>query len=149
MFFTQERTESQSKTKLEEKWHHSFCAVETSGELDRLIKLAKKEKENPLLALKKGGAYRTAVNLSYLENNHPDFFKEYTKMLDNSDELPCIENKIKSKYSSRFAGNIVKEMDMMMYVLTKLVRCLEEVISLFSFFLLYYFICSFNKHLKV
>ena len=134
---------------MEEKWHHSFCAVETSGEHDRLIKLAKKEEENPLLALKKGGAYRTAVNLSYLENNHPDFFKEYTKMLDDSDELPCIENKIKSKYSSRFAGNIVKEMDMMMYVLTKLVRCLEEVISLFSFFLLYYFICSFNRYLKV
>ena len=122
LFFTQERTESQSKTKLWEKWHHIFCAIETSGELDRLTKLAKYEKENPLLALKRGGAYRTAVNLSYLENNHPDFFKEYTKMLDNSDELHCIENKIKCKYSSRFAGNIIKEMDIMMYVLTKLVR---------------------------
>ena len=55
-------------------------------------------------------------------------------MLDNSDELHCIENKIKSKYSSRFAGNIIKEMDMMMYVLTKLVRCLEEVISFFLAF---------------
>ena len=43
-------------------------------------------------------------------------------MLENIDELHCIENKIKSKYSSRFAGNIIKEMDMMMYVLTKLVR---------------------------
>ena len=120
--FTRERTESQSKMKLKEKWHHIFCAIETSGELDRLIKLAKNEKENPLLALKKGGTYRIAVNLSYLENNHPDFFKEYIEMLDNSDELRCIENKIKSKYSSRFAGNIIKEMDMMMYVLTKLVR---------------------------
>ena len=75
-----------------------------------------------MLALKKDGAYRTAVNLSYLENNHPDFFKEYAKMLGNSYEIHCIENKIKSKYSSRFAGNIIKEMDMMMYILTKLVR---------------------------
>ena len=30
-------------------------------------------------------------------------------MLDNSDELNYIENKINIKYSSRFAGNIVKE----------------------------------------
>ena len=149
LLFTQDRTESQSKTKLWEKWHHIFCAIETSGELHRLSKLVKNEKVNPLLALKKGGAYRTALNLSHLENNHPDFFKEYKKMLDNSDELHCIENKIKSKYSSRFAGNIIKEMDMMIYVLSKLVRCLEEVISFFSFFLLYYFICSFNRHLKV
>ena len=86
-----------------------FCAIETSGELDRLIKSANNEKENPLLALKKGGAYWTAANFSYLEISHPDFFKEYTKMLDNSDELNYIENKINIKYSSRFAGNIVKE----------------------------------------
>ena len=83
--------------------------IETSGELDRLIKSANNEKGNPLLALKKGGHYRTASNFSYLEINHPDFFKEYTKMLDNSDELNYIENKINIKYSSRFAGNIVKE----------------------------------------
>ena len=80
-----------------------FCAIETSGELDRLIKSANNEKENPLLALRK------AANFSYLEISHPDFFKEYTKMLDNSDELNYIENKINIKYSSTFAGNIVKE----------------------------------------
>ena len=80
-----------------------FCAIETGGQLDRLIKSANNEKENPLLALRK------AANFSYLEISHPDFFKEYTKMLDNSDELNYIENKINIKYSSRFAGNIVKE----------------------------------------
>ena len=80
-----------------------FCAIETRGQLDRLIKSANNEKENPLLALRK------AANFSYLEISHPDFFKEYTKMLDNSDELNYIENKINIKYSSRFAGNIVKE----------------------------------------
>ena len=104
------------------KWHHIFCALETSRELDRLIKSANNEKENPLLALKKGGAYRTASNFFYLEINHPYFFKEYTKMLDNSDKLNYIENKIKTKCSSRFAGNIVKEMDTLMYISTKLVK---------------------------
>ena len=54
--------------------------------------------------------------------NHPDFCKEYTKMLDNSDKLHYIENKIKIKYSSRFAGNIVKEMNMVMSILNKLVK---------------------------
>ena len=92
---------------LEEKWHHILCAIETSGELDRLIKSANNEKGNPLLALKKGGAYRTASIFSYLEINHSDFFKEYTKMLDDSDELNYIENKVKTKCFSRFAGNIV------------------------------------------
>ena len=72
--------------------------------------------------MKKAGPYRTAGNFSYLEINHPDFFKEYTKMLDNSDELNYIENKIKIKDSSRFVGNIVKEMDMVMCILTKLVK---------------------------
>ena len=43
-------------------------------------------------------------------------------MLDNSDELNYIENKIKIKDSSRFVGNIVKEMDMVMCILTKLVK---------------------------
>ena len=52
----------------------------------------------------------------------PDFFKEYCKMLGNSDELNYIENKIKTKCSYRFAGNIVKEMDILMYRLTKLVK---------------------------
>ena len=104
------------------KWYHIFCALETSRELDRLIKSANNEKENPLLALKKGGAYRTASNFFYLEINHPDFFKDYTKMLDNSDKLNYIENKIKTKCSSRFAGNIVKEMDTLMYISTKLVK---------------------------
>ena len=70
LFFTHKRTGSQSKENLEEKWHHIHCAIETSGELERLIKSANNEKENPLLALKRGGAYRTAVNFSYLENNH-------------------------------------------------------------------------------
>ena len=78
LFFIQEQTESQNKTKLEEKWHHIFSAIETSGELDRLLKSAENEKENPLLSLKKGDTYETAVNFSSLENNHPNFFKEYT-----------------------------------------------------------------------
>ena len=91
------------------KMASNFCAIETSCKLDRLIEWANNEKENPLLALKKGGAYWTAANFSYLEINHPDFFKEYTKMSNNSDELNYIENKINIKYSSRFAGNSVKE----------------------------------------
>ena len=52
----------------------------------KITKKVNNGKENPLLALKRGDVYRTAVNFSYLENNHPIFFKKYTKMLDNSDQ---------------------------------------------------------------
>ena len=43
-------------------------------------------------------------------------------MLDNSGELRYIENKIKIKCSRRFARNIIKEVDIVMYILTKLVK---------------------------
>ena len=72
--------------------------------------------------MKHGGAGRTAVNLAYLEIEHPKFFSDYSKMLANNDEFAYIEDIIRKKFSSRFTGDTNKNASMSMYISAKLAK---------------------------